>query len=382
VFKLFGPSLLAVRIGQAVLGTVTVACTYVLARRVTSERGARASAIAVAVYPALLLYTVYLMAETLFMCLAVLGLVLWSRERPWSALAAGAVIGLATLTRSTGFAALFGVVLADAIRLVLRRHTGAFAIVARALVLLLGFALVLAPWIQRNYAIYGRIIPTDTSSGFNALLGNYEGATGRHPGLAAVDAAAQRYWRNTRNDVERSDVGMRVAGEFVRARPTTALALAFRKIGYFYGIEGREHAWGYSFHLQGRRESQVVWAWGVALMASFPLVMVLACVGLLRPGLSYSATGLALAATLVGATLIHVASFGDSRFHLPWIPLLAILAARAVAAQTHAPWTTGRKVVLAALIMLLALTWIDQVNELMAVLPRLAASPTPLQLPY
>jgi hypothetical protein len=62
--------------------------------------------------------------------------------------------------------------------------------------------------------------------------------------------------------------------------------------------------------------------------------------------------------------------------------LLAILAARAFAPLTASGWTMSRQVVLAVLLVCFALAWQDQVRELLTVLPRLAASPTPLQLPY
>jgi 4-amino-4-deoxy-L-arabinose transferase-like glycosyltransferase len=382
VFTLSAHSLIAVRIVQALLGAATVALTFVVAQRVTRKRGALVAALVVAIYPALLLYSVYLMSETLFTFLIVLGLALWAIERPWAALASGLVIGAATLTRSAGLALAAGIALAEAIRLMTARHQGTSQMIVRAGLLAGGFVIALAPWVYRNYAIYDRLIPTDTSSGFNALLGNYEGATGRHPGLPAVEAVAHQYWRETRNDLERSDVGLRAARDFVREHPGQAAALAVRKAAYLFGVEGREHAWGYSFHVQGRRNPVTVWAWGIALIASFPVLMTLALIGLLRPGLFYSSIATVIAATLGCATLIHVLSFGDSRFHLPWVPFLAVLAARAFAPLTASPWTTVRQVVLAVILVALSLAWIDQTRELLSVLPRLAASPVPLQLPY
>jgi 4-amino-4-deoxy-L-arabinose transferase-like glycosyltransferase len=382
IFKLFGQSLVAVRIAQALLGAATVALTYALARRITTERGAVFAAFIVAIYPALLLYSVYLMAETLFAFLAVLALTLWATDRPRLALAAGLAIGAATLTRSTGLAVAGGIALAEAFRLIAVRDEVGGRTLARGSLMLLGFAIVLAPWIVRNYDMYGRVIPTDTSSGFNALLGNYEGATGRHPGLPAVEAAVQKYWSTARNDVERSDVGMTVARDFVLADPLRAARLAVKKVAFLFGVEGREHAWGYSFHLQGRRDARTVWVWGVALIVSFPVLMTLASIGLWRPGLSVSIVGVAIVATLLCVTAIHMASFGDSRFHGPWIPLLAVLAARAVAPFSARPWTVTRQAILAVWLFCFALAWKDQAAELLAVLPQLAASPVPLELPY
>lgn len=382
VFKLFGQQLVAVRLAQAVLGVLTVALTYVLARRLTTGRGALVAAFIVAVYPALVLYSFYLMAETLFTFLIVLAIVLWMNSRTWVALVAGLVLGAATLTRSVGLALLAGIVLAEAWRMVAERRRPDLRPLARVALLIAGFAIALAPWVQRNYAVYHRFVPTDTSSGFNALLGNYPGATGRHPGIPAVEAAAQTYWRDARNDVERSDLGMKVAREFVRENPMRAARLAILKVGYLFGLEGREHAWGYSHHYQGRRDARTVWAWGIAIIISFPLLMIAASVGLWRPGLAANPAGVLIVTTLLSVVALHIASFGDSRFHLPWIPLLAVLAARAVAPLERRSWTWARRVGLALWLLAFALIWRSQAPELLDVLPRLAESPAPLILPY
>jgi 4-amino-4-deoxy-L-arabinose transferase-like glycosyltransferase len=382
IYKVFGPHLLAIRLAQALMGTVTVALTYAAARRVVSSRGALLAAFLVAIYPALLLYTAYTMAETTFTLFVMVAIVLWLRLGWWAALGAGLATGAATLTRSVGVAVVVGVVVTALWNILTRRPPHATRVVTRLALFVAGFAIVLAPWVQRNYAIYQRFIPTDTSSGFNALLGNYPGATGRHPGIPAVEAVAKEYWGTTRNDVDRSDVGLRVAREFVLSNPVRSARLALLKVGYLYGVEGREHAWGYSYHLQGRRSPRVVQAWGMALIVSFPLLMTLASVGLWRPGLTQSAGGVLTLTTLIAVTAVHVASFGDTRFHLPWIPVLAILAARAFAPLDKRPWTLTRQTLLAMWLVVFALVWRDQAAELMAVLPKLAESPTPLGLPY
>ena len=115
-------------------------------------------------------------------------------------------------------------------------------------------------------------------------------------------------------------------------------------------------------------------------MASFPLVMGLATVGLIRPGATRSDAGLLTVTALVCAVVVHVASFGDSRFHLPWIPLLAVFAARAL--DVESALSPARRAVATVCVIALALLWASQLPELLNVLPRLAHSPVPLQLPY
>ena len=381
VFKLFGPSLLAVRLLQALLGTATVALTYFVARRIVSSRAAIVASAIVAIYPALLLYSVYLMAETLFSFLIMLAVFLWLKRRGWAAGLAGLALGAAALTRSVGLAVVAAIVINELWR-VLNRHEVArtFRSAVNPAALCLGVALVLLPWAMRNYAIYHRLVLTDTSSGVNVALGNYPGATGRHPGLPAVDFVSEAYLGAGRNDLERHDLGMQAGRAFVREQPLQAAKLALLKVGYLLGVEGREHAWGYSYHVQGRRSPITVWAWGIAIIVSFPVVMSLATVGLMRPGATQTDAGRLVVITLACAVAVHVASFGDSRFHLPWVPFLAIFAARACEAAS--PLTPARRAVLTVCLVVLALTWASQLPELLNVLPRLAGSPVPLQLPY
>jgi len=382
VFRLAPESLIAVRAGQALIGTGTVALTYFIARRMATDRGALVAALIVAIYPALLLYSAYIMAETLFAFFVVLVVLLWINERWWLAPLAGVAAGAATLTRSVGLALLAGMVLAELWSAQSdRSRTGARAF-ARVTLLILGFAVALAPWVQRNYAIYHRFVPTDTSSGFNVLLGNYPGATGRHPGLPAVEEASRRYGTNTRNDLERSDAGMKIAREFVMREPSRAARLALFKVAYLLGLEGREHAWGYSLHLQGRRSARTIWVWGVAILISFPLLMIGASIGAWRPGVTANLTGRLLLMTLASVVLLHIASFGDSRFHLPWVPLLTVLFARGVAPLYTERWSASRVAALVVSLAVLAFVWRSQAPELLSVLPRLAESPVPLQLPF
>lgn len=382
LFRLAGPGFLAVQVLQALLGTATVALTYLLARPVVGPRRAPAAALAVAVYPALLLYPAYLMSETLFSFLALLALAGWLASGVGSAAVAGLALGAATLTRSVGWAVLGGILLAEGWRLVVRRERANRVALARLALLLVGFGLVLAPWVARNHALYGRVVLGETSWGFNVLLGHYPGATGRHPGLPAAEAAARNYLTGARDDLDRSDRGLREAWAFVRAQPGRTLTLAVRKVGYLLGVEGREHAWGYSYHVQGRRAPATVWAWGLAIIVSFPLLLSAAVVGGWRPGEPpLPATDL-IGTTALAVAGLHVLSFGESRFHLPWVPLVAVVAARALPGRRPLTWSWPRRVGLAVSLLGLVALWAGQVPELLAVLPTLAASPEPLRLPY
>src|SRR5262245_50046063 len=108
---LSGRSLVAVKLGQVLLGSFSVLLVLALGRAWFGERAGLASAWLAALYPNLIAFTHYLWSETLFLFLLLAGLVALSRKRlepegvssapsPGAAALAGLCLGLAALTRA------------------------------------------------------------------------------------------------------------------------------------------------------------------------------------------------------------------------------------------------------------------------------------------
>lgn len=382
-------ALLAARVGQAVLGAINIGLVGVLAERLAGARGGLAAASILAVYPAWLLYPVYIMAETLFTFLTLSAIWLWSRRSYWASGLAGVALALSVQSRAVGIATIGGIVIAGALDAVagLRNPQHTFGpdawsrIATRLALLATAFALTLAPWVIRNAQMWGAFIPTDTASGYNFLLGNNPMATGRLE-IDQIQAIGDNYWRGVVTDAERSAVGISAGMAFIRTEPRAALLLTVRKMGYLVGLEGREHAWTYSYHFHGRRTAATVWMWGLGLLISFPLVMIMALAGMFRPGTLATSLGRTIVIVLSAATVVHLASFGESRFHVPWVPLLAIMAGTLWSPRRVAPWSWPRRASLGLVTTVLLLLWIAQAPALLEQLALLASSQTPLQLPY
>jgi hypothetical protein len=156
---------------------VAVNCVFFLLAAVAVRRicslldfGPRAAGLTVAtlaLWPALFLTASQVSKETLLIGLlpAVFALVL--SRRPGSALAAGAVAGLAILTQPSLMLlpALIGVALLAA-RLPLK------TIFLRLLLLAIGAAAVIAPWSYRNYQVFGEAVAVSTNAGLVLHAGN------------------------------------------------------------------------------------------------------------------------------------------------------------------------------------------------------------------
>lgn len=167
VYEVFGRDLTAARAVNAGLGAVAVLLLYLLVARVWDRRRALWAAGIAAVLPSLALLGGGLLSENLFvpLVLGVALLVALQRERGGLALAgaAGALLGLATLTRSTGLVLLLPVLVG------LWRGSRAAPAVAVAALLV-----VLTPWTIRNADEFGRFLPLGTQGGYT-LAGQWNG---------------------------------------------------------------------------------------------------------------------------------------------------------------------------------------------------------------
>jgi 4-amino-4-deoxy-L-arabinose transferase-like glycosyltransferase len=168
-YALAGNSRTAGRMLNALLGAVAVLLLYLIARRLWGRRIGLLAAVMAAIFPPLVLLGRDLVSESLFIALelgAVLCVLNFRRSgggKAW-ALAAGALCGLAVLTRNTG------VVLILPVAVGLWTPTPRLrpaAVLAPALAVAAAI-LVIAPWLVRDAVQFGRFVPVTTSAGIGA----------------------------------------------------------------------------------------------------------------------------------------------------------------------------------------------------------------------
>lgn len=171
------------RLWTAALGAVAAMLLFAVVRELWGRRPALAAAALAAIYPPLVICSVGLLTEPLFLCfelLALLGLLRFRRQPlglGWP-VAIGVSAGLAALTRSNGllipFVAMLGLWFACNNR---RRATAAAAVSLAAA------ALTMIPWIVRNELVLGHFLPTTTEAGYGliAVLNDYSRTHGAEP---------------------------------------------------------------------------------------------------------------------------------------------------------------------------------------------------------
>jgi 4-amino-4-deoxy-L-arabinose transferase-like glycosyltransferase len=304
---------------QIAIAIATTVLVFLLGARVLGEPVGRAGSLAVALYPTHVTYATLMLTEplaTLLLVAAITVLVWNTRPGARSALTAGALLGLAVLTRPV-FQAYAAVVLLW--------YAANGASVRRAAWLgglfVLGVLIVIGPWLARNHRVLGRGAEVSSTGGYNFLLGNSPGALGGYSG----DPDLQPQLSNDgRYD---GSLGYRLGWRAIASDPVAAVRRVPQKLTYLWALETDGVLW----NLKGL-SSPTPLAVTLALLAVANLGYVIVVAGVL---LSLTCpSGNRRFASLVMCTAAYLALLasifvGDPRHHYPLMPLAALLAARA-----------------------------------------------------
>jgi len=355
-----GGGLFAVKVVQALVGSLLIPAVYRIALLAFGRRTALAAGLLAAGYPELVWYSAHFWCETLF-----LTFFWWAIERVMvtdlagsrrAAVLAGFLFGLAVLTRET---LLYLIPIA---LLWLARPREGSRRAAAATTLAVAF-LVIAPWTLRNWIQFGAFIPVSTGGGLNLYQGNAE---------LSRDEVYHEYYANEGK-----------VGQYEWARAAGIRAILKRQPGWLFEKirdEGPRLAELDSLaliHIRRRAYGdQTCGAYRAAagvlllpwILVALGGVVALARAPAARPVVLLVVVGFAY-------LLLHIATHGFSRYRLPVMPVVLIFAASLWGGERPVPVTLGRRFLLAALVgalgLLLAPSVADQLGHL-----GLAAPPT------
>lgn len=325
---------------QALLGTATVVLAAALARRLLGAASGVATAVILALYPNLIFHSATLLSETLFMALFVAALLVlrwrpWHDGIAWPQLAGfGALFGLATLVRPVVLvvvpvlAVVWWIDSHDA-RTTLRRLAVSGAVVVA----------VVAPWTVRNAVRLDAFVPISTNTGDNFCIGHEPGAQGGFSlteACATGESTADGAAAEVRHDDEVTALAWRYVRENLPREPWLLWRRAFITVESDHDALAAVQSFGEDPFLAERTESLLAaladGAW--YLVAATGLAGSVALASRRRP--DRLLVVLAAAATLA----VPLVFFGDPRFKVPAVPLVAI-AASVVFAHVG---TLGRRV--------------------------------------
>jgi 4-amino-4-deoxy-L-arabinose transferase-like glycosyltransferase len=321
-----GVGTLAVALLHLVLGVATVVLVYAVAIGPLGSRVASVAAVLVTFDPILLNQSVLVMTETIAAGLAAGAWLLLSRDallhRPLALRSAGLVLGIAALCRPVFLVWLVLaaiVVLASAARQ--RRWHGALGFCLCA-------AVVLAPWIMRNFRQFQRPIVTTTHGGYTLWLGNNEEyyAFLSDPARSPLWDSAElddRYNR-VKESLDRDEVAAdrwarQQAMQCIQRQPLTFVHACIARIGRLWGFVPNRLTPNESVARRAAR-----WAVGFWYLAVTVLVLFAASCLKWRLLQTPWLWGVLLCVSL---TAVHSVYWTDLRMRAPAIPFLCVAAA-------------------------------------------------------
>lgn len=302
------------------LGAAGVALIGLAGRRVWGERAGLIAAALATIYPLLFMSDGGMTSEVLYVPLVALLLLVSYRfaERPGllAAAAVGAVVGLATRTRSEALLLLPLL----AAPLIWRAGPGRLRMggmcAAAALV-------VLTPWLVRNWLVLDTVSLLSTNGGFTARAANcpatYDGS--RDLGFVSLSCAADSSCSRFANEVRQSDCLQAEATSYAREHVGRLPLVVLARVGRLWEVYEPADSLAYGQANWARPRSVAV-----AGLVFFFLLLPFALFGLVRMR-RRGVTVVPLAAVLALVTIVAAATFGVTRYRAAAEPALVVLAA-------------------------------------------------------
>ncbi len=235
LYRIAGPSVSLARFANVLLWTVTALLAYFIGARLGGQRTGLVSGLLVALYPDFIFYSSVLASESLFVALltASLGLVILVITRPagkhdvTAMMAAGLLLGFASVTRV--FSLLVPVLLVPV--LLNARDRGLRQKLALCGIIIGCTALVVLPWVVRNWVVMGRPVLA-TEAGVTLWIGNHHGASGAYSleGMPAIAPSS-----SIAGEMARNEGYTRLALDFIVRNPIEWLSYGPRKFRHLFG---------------------------------------------------------------------------------------------------------------------------------------------------
>ncbi|MCZ6766038.1 MAG: tetratricopeptide repeat protein [bacterium] len=339
LYKLSASSISFAVFVQHVLGSLSAALIYLLARSVFIPRIALLAGLLAACYWTFVYFEGDLLIVTLIVLLDLVALVLLARSLKQTGvsilLASGAAIGLSALARPSILIFLLVLPLVYSHKATARGYR---SWATKTFWVWLGVTIVITPVLVRNYVVGRDVVPIASQGGVNFYIGNNpesDGSTAVVPGtrwdwwggyedaIAMAEQAAGRPLKPS----EVSNHYFREGAEFIFGSPGKSLSLFGRKFYLFWagGERSNNKSIYFFWHLSGMGKFPLVGFWLIAPLGLAGGIL------LWRRRPEVWLLQLFLMAYMVGV----VAFFVNARFRLPMVPVLIIFAAYMIFQLIH-----------------------------------------------
>jgi len=330
VWAVFGPSLLALRVVEALLGTVSVALIGWLGTRWFGRAAGFIAMTLAACHPVLafLPSTEYSENLVVFACVAAFGCALDAITPPaggWRRWAvAGALFGIVTLIRPNAVLLVPGLLAGTMVPLRRSRRS----VLAPAIAFVVSMALVVTPWLVRNHRVHGQWFFIATGGGRQLWLGNNDLTTGRAGSIVGPDSTFGAELMRLPDEVARDRRMTATAIDWIRSDPPRAVRMYLIHMSSLWALypDPQTH--------RDLINDFARWAQGTCSVIMFAGALLA-----LARARDVPQT-IPMAASIVGFSLVSAAFFMVMRYRMPLEPLLIWMAGlgwtRALTGRTHA----------------------------------------------
>ena len=321
---------------QALMGGALVLLVDRLAIRFLPPFAGILACLLVALEPLSVLYTALVLSETLFTLLLVATLLLvvraWERASWRLAGAAGALLGCCMLVKPVVL--YLPVVLVLCTFGVVHRRVTALVL---ALSLALGSFVVVAPWVERNQHLAGGHVIATVDS-YNLLFYRAAGAVAVEQGGSRDEVArglAVRYTTSFDRDVRpvaQASIERRIGIDLILQHPRGAIVSSVTGAAHVLFAPARD-TWRQTFP---GASGLVITVLSLLTGGAAVGLVTGACFGAWRTARRSKPAALIVAATTAYLVLVTAGAEGESRFRVPLVPLLALLAAGGIRIRRRA----------------------------------------------
>ena len=334
LYAAFGPTIVAAKALNVVLGAATAVGVYGLGRAALGAGAGVLGGLVMAAFPSHVMFSSLVMAEVTAIFILVVALYLtlvWTlgEERPsrWQLVTLGVLCAAAAMVRGElvflPFALLF-VWWAKS-----RSWRQAWAHTGLALV---GMALLFVPWTVRNVVQMGWPVVATTGAGGALLQGHFAGSEGR-PDLYVMVVLQDRYagLDNAEREVRMNNHATREALRFALTHPRDELALIPKRLYYLYRQDTAGVDWT-------QTNNPVLSEAAAGRLRVLSNVYYYVVAGIAVAGAPLWLRRLDASRLLVVlpvayySLLFGVAFIGNERYHVPILPFLALAAAASAVA--------------------------------------------------
>ncbi len=327
-YAVFGHTYIPIVVFNIILGLTTVLFSMLLAERWFNKTVAIITGLLLALWPSQIEFTTVLASELLFVALIVITLWVWSSPGIgfWAkAVLLGVLLAAATYVRPI---ALLIPPLLAVLTMAKEKRLGRPLAAGPVELLVIG-ALIL-PWTIRNVRVFGSFVLTTTSGGVNLWMGN-------NPDSGGGYMPYPEYLSREMNEAQIDEHLGAIAKSYIRQYPGRFIARTLVKLIQLHDRETIGVHWNAS-GLTQRFSTRALLPLKIVSNGFWLLALAFSLIGIIVLFLSRGFLATIIHPLVVlwayFASLHAVIVVGD-RYHFPSIPMIAMLAAFAIAACVH-----------------------------------------------